>query len=179
MHSARLPQWPTDLTLSPDGTRLFLVNLGSTRLLEVDLSGEQTRAVEIGTGSSAGAHPDGKRLYVANQSLGFVQEVDLDSGQVGDLIPVGRAPMSLSLTPDGRGIYVANAGSASVSLWTWSSARCGRRSSSGATRLPAPVPAPHLSPTRARRPSRGLALALAQCKQHAGISALALWTREC
>ena len=54
VHSARLPQWPTDLTLSPDGTRLFLVNLGSTRLLEVDaLSGEQTRAVEIGTGSSA------------------------------------------------------------------------------------------------------------------------------
>ena len=45
-----------------------------------------------------------------------MQEVDLDSGQVGDLIPVGRAPMSLSLTPDGRGIYVANAGSASVSL---------------------------------------------------------------
>ena len=42
--------------------------------------------------------------------------MDLDSGQVGDLIPVGRAPMSLSLTPDGRGIYVANAGSASVSL---------------------------------------------------------------
>ena len=44
-----------------------------------------------------------------------MQEVDLDSGQVGDLIPVGPA-LSLSLTPDGRGIYVANAGSASVSL---------------------------------------------------------------
>ena len=135
VHSARLPQWPTDLTLSPDGTRLFLVNLGSTRLLEVDaLSGEQTRAVEIGTGSSAVAAP-GREAPLRGQPEPWLRAgVDLDSGQVGDLIPVGRAPMSLSLTPDGRGIYVANAGSASVSRSTWSSARCGRRSSSGATR---------------------------------------------
>ena len=114
--TTRLPQWPTDMSLSADGARLYLVFLGSERLVELDAqTGEMGRSVEIGSGaSSVLAHPDGKRVYVVNQLLGSVQVVDLGGSQVTDLIPVGRAPQGAALT--GTGLYVANSGSGTVSV---------------------------------------------------------------
>jgi YVTN family beta-propeller protein len=116
--TARLPQWPTDLALSADGRSLYVVNVGSERLVELDaFTGEPVRTLEVGTGAAGVlAHPDGQRLLVLNQLLGSVQVVELASGRVLDLIPVGRAPQALALAADGQGLYVANAGSGTVSL---------------------------------------------------------------
>ena len=113
---ARLPQWPTDMSISADGTHLFLVFLGSERLVELDsITAEQRRVVEIGSGAAGVlAHPDGKRVFVVNQLLGSVQVVDLAGGQVTDLIPVGRAPQGAAFV--NGGLYVANSGSGTVSV---------------------------------------------------------------
>lgn len=115
---ASLPQWPSDIALSPDGRSLYAVNLGSDRLVELDaLSGDQKRSIEVGTGAVAlAAHPDGRRLFIVNQLLGSLQVLDVATAQVADLIPVGRSPQAIALTPDGGSVYVANAGSGTVSL---------------------------------------------------------------
>jgi YVTN family beta-propeller protein len=42
--------------------------------------------------------------------------VDLATWQVADLIPVGRAPQGMALSADGKSLFVANAGSGSISV---------------------------------------------------------------
>ncbi|MBZ0255625.1 hypothetical protein K8I31_06160, partial [bacterium] len=54
--------------------------------------------------------PDGKRLYVVDQMNFRVVAVDVETGQIIDVIPVGRYPFGLAITPDGKKLFVANIG---------------------------------------------------------------------
>ncbi|MDP8244617.1 MAG: hypothetical protein P9L94_11090 [Candidatus Hinthialibacter antarcticus] len=54
--------------------------------------------------------PDGKRLYVVDQMNFRVVTLDTESGQIIDVVAVGRYPFGLAMTPDGKKLFVANIG---------------------------------------------------------------------
>jgi YVTN family beta-propeller protein len=61
-------------------------------------------------GSSRG-QPEWNRIYVANCSSGTVSVIDtVTNATIGDPIPVGDAPVSAAVSPDGTRLYVTNGG---------------------------------------------------------------------
>ena len=54
--------------------------------------------------------PDGKRLYVVDQMNFRVVTIDTESGQIIDVVAVGRYPFGLAIMPDGKKLFVANIG---------------------------------------------------------------------
>ncbi|MES2464985.1 MAG: bifunctional YncE family protein/alkaline phosphatase family protein [Armatimonadota bacterium] len=54
--------------------------------------------------------PDGRRLYAALGIRNAVAVLDLPSGRVSRVVPVGVAPYSLALSPDGKTLCVADRG---------------------------------------------------------------------
>ena len=136
---------PAGLAVSPDGQRLYVVLNLSNRLLEMDAaSGRPLRVFETGTapydvvltGQKAyvsnwgGRTPDAQSVtgpaghgtrvrvdpvrYIANE--GSVSVIDLTRGLVGRQIPAGLHSSALALTPNGRYLLAANAGSDTVSV---------------------------------------------------------------
>lgn len=111
----------TSIAISSDGTRLF---------------GGQSAGVDVfstATGASLGqvalpvaphqaatvtiaVTPDGSKLYAASNSLGnpyagatdTVTAINLSTLTVSGSIPVGSAPSSVTITPDGLHVYVTN-----------------------------------------------------------------------
>ena len=116
----RVGSHPSDMILSPDGTRLFSANANSDT---VSIISTKTNEV-IGTislspypnaplGSQPNAlaiSPDGRILYVANANNNDVAVVDISTvpGKILGLIPVGWYPTALALSKDGKTLYVAN-----------------------------------------------------------------------
>jgi YVTN family beta-propeller protein len=54
--------------------------------------------------------PDGSRAYVSLRGADAVAEIEVASRRVLRRIPVGRGPVQVFATPDGRVLYVANEG---------------------------------------------------------------------
>ncbi|MEK7677840.1 MAG: bifunctional YncE family protein/alkaline phosphatase family protein [Verrucomicrobiota bacterium] len=136
---------PAGLAISRDGRRLYVALNLSNRLLELDANtGKQLRVFDVGTapydvvlaGTKAyvsnwgGRRPDASSVtgpagrgtlvrvdpvrYIANE--GSVSVIDLVNGKVTTEILVGLHSSALALTPNGRHLLVANAGSDSVSV---------------------------------------------------------------
>ncbi|MHB8521518.1 MAG: alkaline phosphatase family protein [Limisphaerales bacterium] len=143
---------PAGLAISPDGTRLYVALNLSNRLLELDLASRKPlRLFDVGTAPYAvvlagpkvyvsnwgGRRPDaasvtgpaghGTRVrvdpvrFIANE--GSVSVIDLASGRVAGEIMVGLHASDLALTPNGRHLLVANAGSDTVSVLDTRAAR--------------------------------------------------------
>jgi YVTN family beta-propeller protein len=136
---------PSGLGVSPDGSRLLVVENLSNRLLELDAnSGEWLRMFPVGVapfdvvvvGTKAYVSNWGGRRPEANSivgpagrgtfvrvdprhyvaSEGSVSVIDLRAGRVLREIPVGLHSSGLALTPDQRYLAVANAASDTVSI---------------------------------------------------------------
>lgn len=141
----RTNEIPAGLAVSPDGKRLYVALNLSNRLLEMEIaSGKVLRLFDVGVapydvalaGRKAyvsnwgGRRPDAHSVtgpagqgtkvrvdpvrYIANE--GSVTVIDLDAGKVIREIPAGLHSSALVLTPDGRHLSVANAGSDTVSV---------------------------------------------------------------
>ena len=57
-----------------------------------------------------------QRLFIANSGMNRVEVFDMQRGDFLAPIKVGQLPRSLSLTPDGSTLYVANSGGESISI---------------------------------------------------------------
>jgi YVTN family beta-propeller protein len=96
-----------DLTLSPDGASLYVVDWGQNLLFVIDVATHAILAsVEVG------ANPDAvvataARVYVANEADDTVSVVDATSYAVTRTIRVGRGPTGLALVPAAGLLYVA------------------------------------------------------------------------
>ncbi|MCL5098471.1 MAG: hypothetical protein M1608_13270, partial [Candidatus Omnitrophica bacterium] len=143
--ASRKREIPAGLAFSPDGKRLYVVLNLSNRLLEMDAaSGKPLRTFDVGiapyqvvlVGGKAyvsnwgGRRPDagsvtslaglGVRVrvdpvrFIANE--GSVSVIDLKSGQVTREIIVGLHSSGMALSPVGRHLVVANAGSDTLSV---------------------------------------------------------------
>jgi YVTN family beta-propeller protein len=111
----------TGLAFSPDGSRLYLANVGGDiKVFGVKASGKvvglfsillppakaPARRVEIPSGIAVS--PDGKRLYVALNLSNRLAELDAGDGHVLRLWDVGVAPFEVALA--GQKAYVSNWG---------------------------------------------------------------------
>lgn len=136
---------PSGLALSPDGKILYVTLNLSNQLLEMDsATGKVIRLFKVGTapyevvgtGGKAyvsnwgGRRPDARSVtgpagqgtkvrvdpvrHIANE--GSVTVIDLRKGTVAGEILVGLHASALQLSPDGRHLFVANAGSDTVSV---------------------------------------------------------------
>ncbi|HEY3997869.1 MAG TPA: hypothetical protein VGO93_03325 [Candidatus Xenobia bacterium] len=117
----------TDLAASADGRYVFAAD--SARhpgLMVMDVA--SSRAVrwidtprlpgDTGGLSAVAISPDCRTAYVAvsSQVAGEVAAIDTVSKAVLKICPVGRMPMGLGLSPDGRTLYCTNGAGGSVSV---------------------------------------------------------------
>jgi YVTN family beta-propeller protein len=106
-----MPYPPTGLTLSEDGSLLFVTCADvKSRICVVDTS--TSRVVEQlsagHTAMSQNVSKDGKTLFVCNRFNNTVSLIDLASGREVRSIPVQREPVAAALTHDGKYLLVAN-----------------------------------------------------------------------
>ncbi len=109
---------PSDMVLSPDGSRLYVANANSDAVSVVDTKTDKVvknlstkPMAELPFGSMPNAlaiAPDGQTLYVANGGNNLLAVIDLANEKVTGLIPTGWYPGAVQLSTDGNTIVVAN-----------------------------------------------------------------------
>ena len=124
----RVGDHPISARLSTDGKTVYVANLGSATISVVDVS-ESSHPTVTAT-LATDPHPndvavtaDG-RVFVScgntNNVIAFdvktTQRLEVISTALGPKAPAGSTPNSLTLSPDGKRLYVANADNNSVSL---------------------------------------------------------------
>jgi YVTN family beta-propeller protein len=118
-HGVRCGSLPKGVTLSPDGTRLYVTNYGQANAGNVAVF-DATDLRRIGALNVPGIvvesaiAPDGRTLYVSNFSRNSVQFVDLARQRVVREVVAGSHPKILVLSHDGRRLFAANWGSHTV-----------------------------------------------------------------
>jgi DNA-binding beta-propeller fold protein YncE len=111
---------PTSLLLSRDGTKLYVTNSLSDTLVTLDLRSDRVadtlllrqgdlRGLPGVTPLGMALGPDEDTLYVALADMNAVAVVDTGDHKIRGLVDVGWYPTSVSLSPDGRHLFVANA----------------------------------------------------------------------
>ncbi|MGE3289401.1 MAG: protein kinase [Pseudonocardia sp.] len=111
---------PAGLALSPDGSRLYVSDLGSGVVQEVDThAAKVVREISVG-GFLHGiaVTPDGSRAYVAAEGTGAVSVLDLASGSVTATIRVadGAWLWGVAVSPDGHRVYVTSRNSGTFAV---------------------------------------------------------------
>lgn len=111
-------QSPTELVLSPDGARLYVVCEGSHSLAVVDLNrrtvigrvpvGERPKGIALS--------PDGQTLYVTNHWSDTVSVVNARELRVTKNFPTGFGPAGVTIDRTGSTLYVANSISNDISV---------------------------------------------------------------
>lgn len=109
---------PSALAISSDGASGYALCPNTGRIVYVDLpTGTETATVPVTFPFGLALAPDGQRAYISRSMFSrYVDVVDLTLRKVMTSITVGRSPQGIIISPSGRSVYTANAGSASVSV---------------------------------------------------------------
>ena len=91
--------FPFAAALSPDGSRLYIVNAGSDDLSVVGLDpGEWLAHIDVGANPRGIAiTPDGSRLFVNNVLDGTISVIDTSTLTVTDTVPVTEIPLASNI----------------------------------------------------------------------------------
>ncbi len=108
--SIDLPQNPSGLSLSADGSTLYVTaGVSSGEVYVVDTASRQvTQTISVGHSPREPVLTSENRLYACERFPNTVAVVDLSSGIVTDRIAVLREPHGAALTPDGTKLLVGN-----------------------------------------------------------------------
>jgi YVTN family beta-propeller protein len=90
--------------------------LGRVQLPEIPASQRHTEGLQGSPSHGIGVAPDGKTLWVNSKVNSHVYAYSLPDLQLLGGVHVGSHPDWLTFTPDSKSVYVANAGSNSVSV---------------------------------------------------------------
>jgi YVTN family beta-propeller protein len=111
--TAKAPPYPTGVAVTPDGQRVLLDNVETTRLVVVDAA---TGAVQQPINLIVDLHPggfgrlvvtpDGRQAYVTNQPKQYLAVADLVAGNAVES-NLDMRPSDVALSRDGRTLYVA------------------------------------------------------------------------
>ncbi|HEY2368177.1 MAG TPA: YncE family protein, partial [Polyangiaceae bacterium] len=104
---------PKGVTLSPDGTRLFVTNFGQANGKNLSIYDSTTLApiadVDVpGIVVESIFNADGSLLYASNFPRDSVQIIDTKTRRVTREIQVGLHPKILVLSKDGKTLFAAN-----------------------------------------------------------------------
>ena len=106
----RVGREPKSLALSTDSRRIYVANSWSDTVSEIDAS-----SLEVVRTFRAGAEPtsavpdrEGRFLYVANRIGGDISVIDLASGAEAKRLVAAPGASYLTLSPDGRWIYLTH-----------------------------------------------------------------------
>jgi YVTN family beta-propeller protein len=109
---------PTELAVSADGKRLFVVEEGTNEVAIVDTASNQViRRIPVGRlprGIALSA--DGKRAWVANSWDDSITEIDTAAGRTLRKLPAGFEPMGIAVDPANDTLYAANRLSSDISI---------------------------------------------------------------
>jgi DNA-binding beta-propeller fold protein YncE len=104
-----LPADPFVPFVSPDGAKLFVTSNTSRVFVADAQSRALTGHVELTHAPNGFAlHPDGARVYVSASFGGTVHEIDIATNAVRRTFEPGGMPQGLSVSRDGRELFVAN-----------------------------------------------------------------------
>jgi YVTN family beta-propeller protein len=108
-----VPGTPRGMYFTPEGDFGYVCIMGGSTLAEIDVAAGHVVSRQIPCGSNprhiVGSR-DGSVLYVSNNSPGTVTLLDRKAGLVQATIKVGSQARTITLTPDGRYIFVCNYG---------------------------------------------------------------------
>ncbi|HEX3932027.1 MAG TPA: hypothetical protein VHW64_15090 [Nocardioides sp.] len=97
-----------DVALSPDGTRLYVVDLGQGELFVLDTATDQvTATITVGSDPTS-VVATSTQVYVANSGDDTVSVVDPASNTVTSTFDAGGEPTGLALVPAAGRLYVAD-----------------------------------------------------------------------
>jgi YVTN family beta-propeller protein len=109
---------PCNMTLSADGSRLYVANANSDIVSVIDTEDDKllktidTKPIpDLPFGSAPNAlvlDPSGKSLFVANGGNNLLVVIDLETDKVTGLIPTGWYPGAVVLNKAGTELFVAN-----------------------------------------------------------------------
>jgi len=112
---------PGGVSVSPDGSRVYVVNAntGSAGTVSVINTITNTVAATVPVGLlplGVAVSPDDSRAYVTNILSNTVSVINTSSNSVVNTIPVGAQPRGIAVSPDGSRVYTANYNSNDVSV---------------------------------------------------------------
>jgi len=120
-HSAAVGGAPAQLSLTPDGSRLYVANNGDVTISVIDTTTFQVVAtIPLGSApqgpQSVPISPDGKRAYAINYDGGNVAVIDTSTNAVITTIAGFDHPTTGAVTPDGSQLYVNVTNSSAVAV---------------------------------------------------------------
>ena len=108
---------PTGIALDDEAGKLFIATKEDSALYIADLSTKQTTRIPLGNEAYACLlSPDRKTVYVSLWGGEKVAVLDAGKGTLLVTIPVGSHPNEMTLTKDGKYLFVANSNENSVSV---------------------------------------------------------------
>ncbi|WP_292387683.1 PKD domain-containing protein [Methanosarcina sp. UBA5] len=101
---------PYGVAVNPDGTKVYVANLGSSTVSVIDTATNTvTATVNVGNYPwGIAVTLDGTKVYVANLGSNTVSIIDTATNTVTATVPVGSVPSGVAVTPDGKKVYVTN-----------------------------------------------------------------------
>jgi YVTN family beta-propeller protein len=114
---------PRGVVVTPDGSKVYVANFGSNSVSVIPATGPVSTINDSSFNAPLGVAvtPDGSKVYVTNFFGNTVSVITtatdtvtpvVSSSSCAGAIPVGSFPVGVSISPDGRTVYVANEGNA-------------------------------------------------------------------
>ncbi|HZI93157.1 MAG TPA: beta-propeller fold lactonase family protein, partial [Patescibacteria group bacterium] len=115
---AARPARSAAIAVTPDGTRVWVVNPDSGSVTVLETAGD-TVVAEIPVGAfpcTVAVSPDGTRVYVANSDSNDLSVIDTTALAELTRVPIGAQPTGVAASPDGTRLYVANTSQGRVTV---------------------------------------------------------------
>lgn len=101
--------YPRGIVITGDSRRAYIAQMGSSRVVDLDLRTWRQRSISVGMGPrTVLLSPDARRLYSSLNAEGRVVAVDPRTRRVLGSARTGAAPRSMDIAPDGASLYVVN-----------------------------------------------------------------------
>ena len=122
--SATRIRYPMALTLSPDGTTIYVIGGISDTLYTIStVTHKITHAVALQSGSPTqpvtggiAVTADGTKVFATDSASAGIFEVDVTTQKLVSMIPVGQSPGSLAITSDGGQLWATDLRATSASV---------------------------------------------------------------
>ena len=107
---------PISVAVSPDGSSVWVVNVGGDSVSRINTATNQVVAtILVGLSPQfVAVSPDGKSVWVANGG-NTVSQINTATSQVVATITVGSGAVGVAVSPDGSSVWVTNANDGTVS----------------------------------------------------------------